>query len=65
MSATQYQKVLERELARLNKRIDLMILKGQSYVAEARQHREILMQLNRTKRSTSMFSRFFNHATSY
>ncbi len=65
MSATQYQKVLERELTQLNKRIDLMILKGQSYVAEARKHREILMQLNRTKRSTSMFGRLFSHATSY
>lgn len=65
MSATQYQKLLERELTRLNKRIDLMILKGQSYVTEARQHREILMQLNRTKRSTSIFGRLFNHATSY
>lgn len=65
MSATQYQKVLERELGRLNKRIDFMILKGQSYANEARRHREVLMQLNRAKRSTSIFGRFFNHATSY
>lgn len=65
MSATQYQKVLEREIARLNQRIDMMILKGQSYVSEAKRHRELLAQLNRVKRPTSIFGRFFSHAASY
>ncbi len=65
MSATQYQKVLEKEIARLNKKIDLLILKGQSYVVEARHHRELVGKLRRTQKTTSIFGRFFSHATSY
>lgn len=65
MSATQYQKVLEQEIAKLNRKIDLLILKGQSYMAEAKRHRELLAQLKQVKRPTSIFGRFFSHAASY
>lgn len=65
MSATQYQKVLERELARLNQKIDVLIMKGQAYSAESKRHKEILAQLKRVQRPSSMFGRLFTHAASY
>jgi hypothetical protein len=36
MTTAQYQKTLQRELAQLNRRIDMMIIRGQSYVAESK-----------------------------
>lgn len=65
MSAKQYQTVLVKELARLNKKIDFLILRGQSYKAESKRHKEILMQLRRIELPTNFFGRIFNHTMSY
>ncbi len=65
MSAAQYKKILEKEVVRINKKIDLLILKGQSYKDEARRHRELRMQLQRLQRPVGIFGRFFGHAVSY
>jgi hypothetical protein len=59
MTTTQYQKSLQKELAQLNKRIDMMIIKGQSYIAESRKHKMILRQL-RAIQGQSFFSRLTN-----
>ncbi len=56
MTTTQYQKSLQRELATLNRRIDMMIIKGQSYVSESRKHKMLLRQL-RAIQGQSFFSR--------
>jgi cell division protein FtsX len=63
MTATQYQKVLEQEIARLNKRIDVLILKGLPYVIEARRHRELVARLKRVPRTISIFGHLFSHAS--
>ena len=52
MSQTQYLKMLEREIQKLNKRIDLKILQGQDYYKEARDHKLLLKKVRyHTKRS--------------
>jgi hypothetical protein len=59
MTTTQYQKSLQRELAALNRRIDMMIIQGQSYIAESRKHKILLRQL-RAIQGQGLFSRFTN-----
>jgi hypothetical protein len=45
MSQTQYFKMLEREIQKINKRIDLKILQGETYFKEARDHRLLLRKV--------------------
>ncbi len=45
MSRIQFEKELQRELLRLNKRIDRCIIKGLPYAKEARRHRFLVSQL--------------------
>lgn len=45
MSQTQYLKILEREIQKINKKIDLKILQGQNYVKEAREHKLLLKKV--------------------
>lgn len=45
MSQTQYLKMLEREIQRINKKIDLKILQGVSYAKEARDHKLLLRKV--------------------
>jgi hypothetical protein len=59
MTTTQYQKSLQRELAQVNRRIDMMIIKGESYLAESRKHKMLLRQL-RAMQGQSLFSRLTN-----
>ncbi len=59
MTTSQYQKSLQRELAKINRRIDMMIIKGQSYVAESRKHKMLLRQLRAIQGQS-----FFNRLTS-
>lgn len=63
MTTTQYQKTLQRELAQLNRRIDMMIIKGQSYGAESKKHKMLLRQL-RSLEGKSFFSRL-SHSFSF
>jgi hypothetical protein len=45
MSQTQYLKMLEREIQKINKKIDLKILEGEKYVKEAREHKLLLKKV--------------------
>ncbi|MCC7436282.1 hypothetical protein IT402_00170 [Candidatus Nomurabacteria bacterium] len=56
MTTTQYQKSLQRELAQLNRKIDMMIVKGQSYVTESKKHKMLLRQL-RAMEGRGLFGR--------
>lgn len=52
MSQTQYLKMLEREINKINKKIDLKILQGQDYFKEARDHKLLLRKVRyHTRRS--------------
>ena len=45
MSQTQYLKMLEKEIQKLNKKIDLKIIKGEAYWKEARDHKLLLKKV--------------------
>jgi hypothetical protein len=45
MSQSQYLKMLEREIQKLNKKIDLKIMRGQNYYKEARDHKLLLKKV--------------------
>ncbi|OGI95547.1 hypothetical protein A2917_03280 [Candidatus Nomurabacteria bacterium RIFCSPLOWO2_01_FULL_42_17] len=45
MSQAQYLKMLEREIQKINKKIDLKILQGQEYRREARDHKLLLRKV--------------------
>ncbi len=52
MSHTQYLKMLEKEIQKINKRIDLKILQGESYWKEARDHKLLLKKVRYHTRRT-------------
>lgn len=56
MSSKDFLKVIEAELARLNDRIDVKILRGRSYAKEAERHKFLLRQLNRLEYSARLNS---------
>ena len=58
MSQSQYLKMLEREIQRLNKVIDQKIIKGEAYWREARDHRLILRKIRYHNRQ-NLFRRIF------
>ena len=58
MSQAQYLKMLEREIQRVNRKIDLKILEGRNYVKEAREHKLLLKKVRYNTRK-NFFSRFF------
>ena len=45
MSQSQYLKMLEKEIQKINKKIDLKILKGEAYWKEARDHKLLLKKV--------------------
>jgi hypothetical protein len=45
MSQSQYLKMLEREIQRVNRKIDLKILEGRNYMKEAREHKLLLKKV--------------------
>ena len=45
MSQAQYLKMLEKEIQKINKKIDLKILQGQMYRKEAREHKLLLRKV--------------------
>ena len=59
MSQAQYLKTLEREIQRINKKIDLKILQGQAYAKEARDHK-LLLQKVRYHTRKGLMNRFVN-----
>ena len=58
MSQSQYLKMLEHEIQKINKKIDLKILQGENYFKEARDHK-LLLQKVRYHSRKSFFSRLF------
>ena len=50
MSQTQYLKMLEIEIQKINKKIDLKILQGQDYKKEARDHKLLLKKVRYNSR---------------
>lgn len=61
MSQSQYLKIIEKEMQRINKIIDLKILNGENYSKEARDHKLLLKKIRYVNRNrSSLFSRFFN-----
>ena len=56
MTTTQYQKTLQRELSQINRKIDMLIIKGQSYAYEAKKHKMLTRQL-RALSGQGFFSR--------
>jgi len=58
MSQTQYLKMLEREIQKINNRIDVKILQGEKYVKEARDHKLLLKKVRYHSRK-NFFNRLF------
>lgn len=66
MTQHQAYKVIVEEIERLNKEIDLKIIKGLSYAEESRRHKTLLARLKHTnpqpmwwiKRSVNLISAF-------
>lgn len=59
MSQSQYLKMLEREIQKINKKIDLKIMEGQKYAKEAREHKLLLKKVRyHTRRG--IINRFVN-----
>ena len=54
----QYLKSIEKEIQKINKKIDLKILQGEKYAKEARDHRLLLKKIRYHKRK-NFFDRFF------
>jgi len=58
MSQKQYLKSIEKEIQRINKKIDLKILRGEEYSREARDHKLLLKKIRYNNRR-SFFDKFF------
>ena len=58
MSQSQYLKMLEREIHKINKIIDLKILRGEDYSRDARNHKLLLKKV-RFHTGQNFFRRFF------
>lgn len=65
MSKQNFEKVLRRELASLNDRIDEKIMRGLSYSVEARRHKMILSQLASIRRASRSGSGWFLKSLSF
>ncbi|MFZ2150026.1 MAG: hypothetical protein WAV15_02625 [Minisyncoccia bacterium] len=64
MSQSQYLKMLEREIQKINKKIDLKILQGENYLKEAREHKLLLKKV-RYHTKGSLLSKFFPTFTKF
>ena len=58
MSQAQYLKMLEKEIQKINKKIDLKIVQGEAYWKEARDHK-LLLQKVRYHTRRNFFSKLF------
>ncbi len=59
MSQTQYLKMLEKEIQKINKVIDRKIIRGEDYHKEARDHKLILRRVRHHTRK-SFLNRFIH-----
>jgi hypothetical protein len=63
MTQIQYLKMLEREIQKINKKIDMKILRGEDYSKEARDHKLMLRRMRYHTRQSiwqRLFPTFFN-----
>lgn len=58
MTQAQYLKMLEKEIQKINKIIDLKIMRGEEYWKEARDHKLMLRKVRYHARR-NLFRRFF------
>ncbi|MCX6757700.1 MAG: hypothetical protein NTZ44_02345 [Candidatus Nomurabacteria bacterium] len=58
MSKEQYLKIINKELQKVNKKIDVKIVKGEQYFREAREHK-MLLRKARQFNGQGFFSRIF------
>ncbi|MFA5751183.1 MAG: hypothetical protein WCX79_02070 [Candidatus Paceibacterota bacterium] len=58
MSQSQYTKMLEKEIQAINKKIDLKIMRGESYIREARNHKLLLKKVRYNSRR-NFFQKIF------
>ena len=61
MTKEQYLKIIEKEMQRINKKIDAKILRGEEYIREAREHKLLLRkirQFNHQGLLARLFSKF-------
>ena len=63
MSQSQYLKMLEKEIQKINKKIDLKIVQGEVYSKEARNHK-LLLQKVRYHSRKSFFSKLLSSLNS-
>lgn len=63
MSQKQYLKTIEKEIQRINRKIDLKILRGEEYKKEARDHKLLLKKIRYNNRK-SFFDKFFTKLAS-
>lgn len=59
MSKYKIVTTIQKELAKINERIDMKILRGESYRQEARQHKALLSQLKHAGGGSMAFFSFF------
>lgn len=64
MSQKQYIKTVEREMKRINRIIDIKILRGEEYRKEARDHKLLLKKMRFYNRQ-NFFRRLFPTLLSY
>jgi hypothetical protein len=61
MSKQAFEKEIRKELDRLNRRIDEKIIRGLSYAAEARRHKQLIARLRGPQ--VSWFSRSLSYVS--
>ena len=59
MSQKQYLKIVEKEIQRINRIIDMKILRGEEYIREARDHKLLLKKVRFYNRQ-SFLKRLFS-----
>lgn len=65
MTREQYIKILERELDKLNKQIDMKIISGEKYMNEAKEHKLLLRKMYQHSHKDSPFKSFFTRIFSH
>ena len=68
MSQKQYLKMLEREIQKVNRKIDEKIMRGEEYRKEARDHKLMLRRMRYLTRQNffkSLKDRFFSRSQRY
>ena len=59
MTREQYVKIVERQLDKINKEIDLKIIRGEEYLREAREHKMLLKKVRQNGRRSLLSKLFF------